>query len=190
MKLNDYSKLTATLVLKSGLHIGTGEKTGAGEPSPILISRRTELPYIPGSSIKGRMRCLLEQTYEDNLKKNPNDSGSVCFCGKCQICYLFGGGDAQIAKQPTRLLFRDSYLKEESESIIEKKGLEEKPGIRIDRSTGKSPKGAFFFVERVPEGCKFELEIAVRVFDGDNTEGVQQWLAMGLYLMEKDAKKR
>ena len=52
MKLKDYASLTATLRLKSGLHIGTGERPERGEPLPVMESPRTKLPYIPGSSLK------------------------------------------------------------------------------------------------------------------------------------------
>jgi len=93
MKLKDYASLTATLRLKSGLHIGTGERPERGEPLPVMESPRTKLPYIPGSSLKGKMRCLLELTY-GRIETDPRDGGSPCWCGRCQICLLFGSGSS------------------------------------------------------------------------------------------------
>ena len=64
MKLKEYVKLEAVMRLKSGLHIGTGEEPGRGEPLSVMKSVFNKLPYIPGSSIKGKMRHLLEITYD------------------------------------------------------------------------------------------------------------------------------
>jgi CRISPR-associated protein Csm3 len=186
MKLNNYAQLTATLRLKSGLHIGTGEKVERGEPLPLLESPRTRLPYIPGSSIKGKMRCLLELTY-GRKGTDPKDAGSPCWCGTCQICLLFGSGSTKNTFEPTRLLFRDCYLTKASETLLEKIALEEKPGVRIDRTSGKAATGALFPMRRVPEGCEFNLEISVRIFENDDTDSLRKWLAMGLFLMEQDA---
>lgn len=186
MKLKDYANLTATLRLKSGLHIGTGEKPERGEPLPVMESPRTKLPYIPGSSMKGKMRCLLELTY--GVKEtDPRDPGSPCWCGKCQVCLLFGSGSTRNTFEPTRLIFRDCYLTKQSEEFFEKIDLEEKPGVRIDRLTGKAAGGALFPMERIPEGFEFNFELSLRVFENDNKESLRRWVALGLFLMEQDA---
>ena len=186
MKLKDYASLTAILKLKSGLHIGTGERPERGEPLPIMESPRSKLPYITGSSLKGKMRCLLELAY--GVKEtDPKDKGSPCWCGKCQTCLLFGSGSTVKTYEPTRLIFRDCYLTKQSEELLQKIELEQKPGVRIDRITGKAATGALFPMERVPEGLEFKFEISARVFENDNKDSVRKWLAMGLFLMEQDA---
>ena len=186
MKLKEYGALTATLRLKSGLHIGTGEKVDRGESLPVMESLATGLPYIPGSSLKGKMRFLLELTYGRNAT-DPKDSGSPCWCGKCHICRLFGSGSSNTTFEPTRLIFRDSYLTENSAGVMENIGLEEKPGVRIDRNTGKASKGALFPMNRIPQGSEFKFDISIRVFENDDINVMKQWLEVGLYLMEKDA---
>ncbi|GAH45114.1 unnamed protein product [marine sediment metagenome] len=186
MKLKEHAQLVATLRLKSGLHIGTGEKVERGEPLHVIESMRTRLPYIPGSSLKGKMRCLLELSY-GRKERDPKDDGSPCWCGRCQICLLFGSGSTKQTFEPTRLIFRDCYLTEPFVTLLEKIELEEKPGVRIDRETGKAAKGALFPMKRVPEGCEFKIEISVRIFDKDDKEAIKEWLAMGLFLIEQDA---
>jgi CRISPR-associated protein Csm3 len=186
MRLNEYAQLTATLRLKSGLHIGTGEETERGESLPVIASLRTGLPYIPGSSLKGKMRCLLELTY-GRRETDPRDPGSPCWCGSCQICQLFGSGSSRNVFEPTRLIFRDCSLTESSAQIIDKVTLEDKPGVRIDRVTGKAASGALFPMKRVPEGSEFQMEISARLFENDKKEALQRWLTMGLFLMEQDA---
>lgn len=42
-------------------------------------------------------------------------------------------------------------------------------------------------MERIPEGCEFELEISARVFEDDDKEALRKWLVVGLFLMEQDA---
>lgn len=186
MRLKDYASLTATLRLKSGLHIGTGERPERGEPVPVMQSVRTKLPYIPGSSLKGKMRSLLELSY-GRKETDPKDEGSPCWCGKCQICLLFGSGSSVKTYEPTRLIFRDCYLTKASKELFEKIEMEEKPGVRIDRVTGKAATGALFPMERIPEGVEFGFEISARVFENDSKEALRRWLAVGLYLMEQDA---
>lgn len=183
MKLKDYVLLSADLKLKSGLHIGAATATdvGKGEPLPVMKSLITNLPFIPGSSLKGKMRCLLEITY------GQTENGAPCGCGSCQICLLFGCGSSEKTKEPTRLIFRDCPLSEKSAKIIEKVGLEIKPGVSIDRNTGSARARAFFPMERVPEGSEFNFQISCRVFENDDVDAICKWLMVGLLLLEQDA---
>ena len=181
MKLNKYMTLNADLVLKSGLHIGTGEKCHYGEPLTVMKSLTTQLPYIPGSSIKGKMRFLLEISFY-NLP-----DGKPCQCGKCAVCSLFGSGSSTTTYEPSRLIFRDLILAENSSILLEKIELEKKAGVRIDRITGKAADKALYALERIPDGISFNLEVSARVFEGDDEEELKKWLTMGLYLLEQDA---
>src|SRR3989304_7996305 len=62
MKLSKIKELKGTIVLKSGLHIGSGnmEMHIGGTDSPVIKHPHTLEPYIPGSSLKGKVRSLLE----------------------------------------------------------------------------------------------------------------------------------
>jgi len=55
-------KLTGTIELLSGLHIGGGDDTMkiGGIDNGVIKDVNTDKPYIPGSSLKGKMRSLLE----------------------------------------------------------------------------------------------------------------------------------
>jgi CRISPR-associated protein Csm3 len=181
MKLNKHVTLKADLVLKSGLHIGTGEKGHYGEPLTVMKSLATQMPFIPGSSIKGKMRFLLEISF----CKLPD--GKPCQCGTCSICLLFGSGSSSTTFEPSRLIFRDSLLNGNSINLLEKIDLEKKAGVRIDRATGKAADKALYALERIPEGMTFNLEMSARVFEGDDEDALKNWLAMGLYLLEQDA---
>ena len=183
MKLEKYVLLSAKLGLKSGLHIGsaTAKDVGKGEPLPVMKSLIKNLPYIPGSSLKGKMRSLLEITY------GQTQNGGPCGCGKCQICLLFGSGSHSTTQEPTRLIFRDCSLTEKSAEVLGKLGLENKPGVSIDRKTGMARGGALFPMERIPEGSEFDFQISIRIFEDDNTENIRKWLIVGMYPLEQDA---
>ncbi len=62
MKLTHIQKITGQIELLSGLHIGSGntEIHIGGTDNPVITNPITQQPYIPGSSIKGKMRSLLE----------------------------------------------------------------------------------------------------------------------------------
>ncbi|OQX79254.1 MAG: type III-A CRISPR-associated RAMP protein Csm3 [Candidatus Omnitrophica bacterium 4484_70.1] len=183
MRLKEYVSLEAILKLKSGLHIGaaTTKEIGKGEPLPVMKSLINGLPYIPGSSLKGKMRCLFEMVY------GKTSNGGPCECGKCQICLLFGSGNAKTTFEPSRLIFRDIYLTKKSAETIEKLGLETKPGVSIDRNTGKARGHALFPIERIPAESEFDFIISCRIFESDDKESIRKWLGVGLYLLELDA---
>ena len=57
-------KISGIIELKSGLHIGTSNAFAAigATNNPIIKDPLTNLPYIPGSTLKGKMRSLLYRT--------------------------------------------------------------------------------------------------------------------------------
>jgi CRISPR-associated protein Csm3 len=68
-------KLTSNLVVKTGLHIGGGSMSLdiGGIDKAVVRDPLTRHPYLPGSSIKGKMRSILERF----LNKPANRDGGV-----------------------------------------------------------------------------------------------------------------
>lgn len=175
MKQICIKKISGKIVIKTGLHIGAGnEKVEiGGMDNPIIRNPLTREPYIPGSSIKGKMRSLMEW----KLGKLLNTKGEPCNCGKadCEICRVFGSANNgkkedvnQSSRGPTRLIVRDAVLtKEWSEKFREGKTIiEEKNENALNRITAKANPRP---IERVVPGVEFEFEISYRVIDtGDN----------------------
>ena len=126
LKLTEIKKLEGTITLKSGLHIGSGnmEMHIGGTDSPVIKHPHTLEPYIPGSSLKGKVRSLLEMEsglmiYTDgnvvssNTLKNVNNDEKLK--AKCEaILKIFGSNgadkDDETAFGPTRVSFADCYL--------------------------------------------------------------------------------
>ncbi len=191
MKLMSHSTVKGVLRCDSGLRIGGSKESLeiGGMDNPIIRHPITGLPYIPGSSLKGKIRSLLEIKYSQQTQS----SGRPCDCGTCEICKLFGCGNPQNSKEMTRLLFRDAMIVKDSEDILREaqaeKGLnfaEVKSENWIDRRTGKAGHGGLRTQERIPEGSQFEFELSIRIFEGDEKEKTKAKIKEGLDLLESD----
>ncbi|HGJ65136.1 TPA: type III-A CRISPR-associated RAMP protein Csm3 [bacterium] len=196
MKLVKYKSIKGKILLITGLHIGAGQESTqiGGLDNPIIRSASNNLPYIPGSSLKGKMRSLME-LYTDRVGRDGavHAYSETCENG-CPICYVFGSSAAEGAPTgPGRLVVRDSFIDlkdEENKRILEEsKGLpfsEEKTEISINRITSKVER-ALRKTERVPAGVKFDLDISVRIFGTDNENEIWDNVLLGLALVQKDA---
>jgi CRISPR-associated protein Csm3 len=179
MKLLKHYVIKGKILLKTGLHIGAGSETIqiGGMDNPIIKSPLKEYPYpyIPGSSLKGKMRSLLEWQAGKFGTKRGNENGP-CDCGQCAICRMFGtAGSEESTQGPTRIIIRDAFPTSESiarlQGMQQEKGLlyaEEKYENTIDRVRGTSKN--LRSAERVPAGIDFDFEIVLRVFDDDNEQ--------------------
>lgn len=167
MKQKTLKKITGIIEVKTGLHIGAGNDRIeiSGMDNPIIRNPLTQEPYIPGSSIKGKMRSLMEWM----LEKVPAD-GKVHSCAdkECPICRVFGASNSKnnedSSRGPTRIIVRDAVLTPEwSKKMKEgERFVEEKSENSINRITAvANPRP----IERVIPGVAFDFEIAYRVID-------------------------
>jgi len=169
----------------SGLRIG-GSKDFAGvgeKDNPIIRHPITRVPYIPGSSVKGKIRSLLESKY----CAHSQETGKPCNCGTCAVCQLFGKGDHLDVRSPSRVVFRDSQPTESTKQWWSDAGVdsEVKYEVRIDRKTGMAADRALRDVERIPAESAFDFSISIRTFEGDNVSELYSKLAEGFDLLEK-----
>lgn len=197
MKLIKIRQLTGIIRLRSGLHIGAGKDSVeiGGMDQPIIKDPVTHAPYIPGSSLKGKLRSLLETSVfmkNEGTRSSIMNDGKPCSCGRkgCPACTIFGAHaapqDCEDGLGPTRLLMRDAPLTSEYMDMFQNGRLpmEVKNENIINRIKGvaEHPRP----LERVPAGTCFALNIAFRVYEGDSEE-LFQWVLKGLKLMELDA---
>ncbi|MDE5833087.1 MAG: type III-A CRISPR-associated RAMP protein Csm3 [Desulfovibrio sp.] len=194
MELITIHKISGVILLQSGLHIGAGKDAVeiGGLDNPIVKNPLNNAPYIPGSSLKGKMRSLLEARLmgERPETRKSLEKGKPCQCGKagCPICVIFGVSGSVSTEGnlgPTRLLVRDSLLAPEDLELFKKGELpmEIKYENSIDRRTGvANPRP----LERVPAGVKFAFNLGFRVYKGDK-EDLLDWLFKGMRMVELDA---
>lgn len=199
-QLTGITTLTATLELLSGLRIGAGdaEMHIGGVDKTVVKHPLTQSPYIPGSSLKGKMRSLLEWR-SGAVKEAPlgypdlqNASGAVQAEVK-HILQLFGiSGDAKLGKEmqelgPSRLSFWDCNLQAEWEKEIRDNNqmlTEVKSENRINRISGvaEHPRQT----ERVPAGARFDFRLSVKRLAGDG-DALLTTVLQGLKLLELDS---
>lgn len=186
MKMTGIEEFRGTLkVLGSGLRIGgSQESAGIGElDNPIIRHPITNLPYVPGSSIKGKLRSLLELKHGQYNQQR----GTPCDCGDCLVCQLFGCHSARDTKSPTRLVFRDAQPTEDTQRKWEETGVssETKTEVIIDRNTGTALRGGLHTMERIPADSDFDFSFSLRTFEDDPTGEYYRFLADGYELLSK-----
>jgi CRISPR-associated protein Csm3 len=191
-KLVKHTRVSAKLVCKTGLHIGGTEAgMGIGSAEGPVIKDAKGVPYIPGSSLKGKMRSMLE------YKHKRGEDGNPCGCGlpldTCPVCTIFGPHkNVRHQLGPTRIIVRDASLSEKSLKDWEAARSEgkdftaTKTETMIDRNTGMAYRGSLRTQERVNAGTEFQLSITLRIFEGDNEARITELLKEGIDLINKD----
>ena len=179
-------KLTYEIEVVTGLHIGGAKENIeiGGIDNPVVKLKQykglADVPYIPGSSIKGKIRSLLE------LSLGKND---VCSCGDCKICKIFGTAGNN-AKHPIRLRIFDFYPTDETinmwENYLDGLYTEVKAENTIDRLTSTVKKGGLRHMERVIPGSVFRGEIVFRVFNKQEDKELFNLFESGIRLLEED----
>lgn len=183
-KLSHYLRCKGQIKLLTGMHIG-GVKESikiGGIDNPVIRNPITNMPYIPGSSLKGRFRMALELKYNDYSQEGDKGFGPSTNSDHASlVCKLFGNGDTKKSKEPTRLIFRDANLSEGFEKFIEG---EEKIEVKMDRQKLAGFKGGNRTQERIAAGAKFDFEIMVRVYDDDDEEKFKERLKEAMNIIE------
>ena len=193
LKLQKYFTIKGTLVCKTGLRIG-GTEAGmeiGGTDNPV-IRDPNGIPYIPGSSVKGKLRTILEYKYG-----RVGEGGKPCGCGqpleKCEVCTIFGPhNNTRHNLGPSRIIVRDAFMSSGSLKAWEefnkegKEPIEIKTETMINRQTGAAARGSLRTQERIRAGTEFDLNISLRVFDGDDEEKMLELIEEALSLLQQD----
>jgi CRISPR-associated protein Csm3 len=181
------------MVCLTGLHIGARREAMkiGGIDLPVVRDPITEFPYVPGSSLKGKMRSLLERKMNKDFNANV---GGVrihsCTDENCEICRLFGSTPMREEGEniPSRLAVRDLLITEETKERLRdiETGLpytEWKFENAIDRITSAANPRQ---IERVPAGSVFQLEIIYTVENKEQLKEDLKNLFSAMRLLEDD----
>lgn len=174
--------------LITGLRIGDSKESVeiGGVDAPVVRRKDNLQPYIPGSSIKGKMRCLLELAYGINADSECRNTGHI-------VQKLFGAAENKkenLPNIPSRLIIRDSYLTEEWAKKLKNSEFTDMPYTeikaenKINRLTGTADAPRFF--ERIPAGAKFKVEFVINIYEGDDKQQLTELLENGIKLLEMD----
>jgi CRISPR-associated protein Csm3 len=201
--------LAGDLHCETGLHIGAGKGSleigGADNP---VVKDAFGLPYIPGSSLRGRLRSLLEtalglvspaelvylskrrgQEVRIHQSDRPDD----------EICLLFGRNPGRMervegeplesaAASPARLAVYDAPLDPDSITPQMRENLDDeitevKSENAIDRITSQANPRT---LERVPAGARFRVRMVLDILCEED-KALAGRLIEGLRLLEDDA---
>jgi CRISPR-associated protein Csm3 len=174
----------------SGLHIGGSDSgLGLGGADQLVVRGANGQPYLPGSTLKGRLRSLLERA--TGRVRLHGGQALPCSCGNCDICRVMGRNAEEADRGgpcAARLLVRDGALLNAEEVLrartAELPYTEVKTEIAVDRITSRaSPR----HVERVPAGARFALRLTLTVNEGDDEAAFLRLLFEGLLLLQDDS---
>lgn len=182
MKLIKKIIVTGKLTLKTGLHIGgTNTSLNIGGPDNFVVRNPiTNIPYIPGSSLKGKMRSLIELRDGTISQRGECTQDSTSFAGA-----LFGTIGKDDNNHPSRLIVRDCDLISDKELFTntDMPYTESKTEVTINRITAKAMPRTF---ERVPAGAIFNVNMVLNIFEDENEESLLKTLKAALALLEDD----
>lgn len=178
-------KINTSITLITGLHIGGNSENveiGGIDDPVIKLASKGDVPYIPGSSLKGKMRCLLEQA-----------AGAPKVGLDAKVNNLFGITESKAnntTNQPSKIIVRDAMLSDDSKKMLldcdnlDMPYTENKFENVIDRVKGiaQHPRQT----ERVPAGAEFNAEFVINIWDDDKEEELMALFEKGIRLLEND----
>lgn len=183
IKLNKKIIVTGKLTLVTGLHIGdTNTAMGIGGPDSLVVRNPiTNVPYIPGSSLKGKMRSLIELR-DGNIGQDERASTDPTKPAGA----LFGTIGKNDQNHPSRLIVRDADMDMGNVDKLNNTDLpytESKTEVTINRITAAAMPRT---IERVPAGVVFNVNMVINVFDTDDEKMLVRTLKDAMALLEDD----
>uniref|UniRef100_A0A7C4GGJ6 CRISPR system Cms endoribonuclease Csm3 n=1 Tax=candidate division WOR-3 bacterium TaxID=2052148 RepID=A0A7C4GGJ6_UNCW3 len=150
-------------------------------------------PYLPGSSLKGKLRSLTERVLEASVSdRGMHTCGKKDEYAKCDVCRTYGTLKSfEGVPTLTRLVARDVFLDESSiteemRANMDMEFTEVKFETAIDRVSGTALKRSLRQVERVPAGAVFRpAEFVFNVYE-ENDKGLLRCLFVAMELLEDD----
>lgn len=196
-KLLKKIEITGTITLLTGLHIGgtNSSMSIGGIDKGVIRNPLTNQPFIPGSSLKGKMRSLL-QVANGQFKELEKPMGGVKYVASEDgvDSELFGNATGNSKQKPSRLIVRDCELSQEKEAnemshaewLLSKTDIpytEGKTEVVIDRITSAANPRQ---IERVPAGAKFKLNMVLNVWQDETEATLIANLFKSLKLLKDD----
>lgn len=185
--------IEGVIAVKTGLRIGGSANSFqiGGNDNPIIKNMLTSEPYIPGSSLRGKMRSLTEKYTGASLQGNApfrlHTAKTEQEYQASPIANIYGVSAEGIG-MPTRLLVRDVSLTDESRKRLlaartDTLYTELKAEVTIDRITSQATPRT---MERVPAGVEFgPMELVYSVYQPVDVEWFETVID-GMALVEDD----
>ncbi len=195
VELTFYGKLILTGVLRARTGLLIGASQGGMEIGGVdkyVVKDARGRPFVPGSSLKGKLRSLSERLENRRLSSKGEVRIHTCESpdefSTCYTCHLFGlPGEREFA-EPARLIVRDAPLLEDSitpqmRDFMDLPYTEIKWENVLDRVTSAAVPRQF---ERVPAGAEFALEMVFSCYEEKDLDYLRRLFSL-MKLLEDDA---
>ena len=171
-------QITGDIEVKTGMHIGGNSAFAAigAVDSSVIKDTRTNLPMIPGSSLKGKMRSLLAKEFNTSVV-NPDDDHE-------RLTRLFGTAKKNNVKR-SRVLISDMIMANAQE--LHNAGLQSMTEVKFENTINRATAVANpRQIERVVRGAIFELDMIYEVEHQEELLEDMQTLGEGMKLLQYD----
>ena len=174
-------QITGKVEVVTGMHIGGSSAFAAigAVDSPVIKDVRTNLPMIPGSSLKGKMRTLLAKTYNGNGKMpaKPDDDDE-------RLIRLFGSAKKERLKR-SRIIISDMVMCNDKE--LREQGLQSMTEVKFENSINRltavaNPRQ----IERAVRGSQFDIDFIYEVEEENEIVEDFETLSQGMKLLQYD----
>ncbi|MBR1852838.1 MAG: type III-A CRISPR-associated RAMP protein Csm3 [Lachnospiraceae bacterium] len=173
-------QITGQIEAVTGMHIGGNSAFAAigAVDSPVVKDSRTNLPMLPGSSLKGKMRSLLAKVYNTRVV-NPDEDHE-------RVRRVFGSAQKGAGKsKPSRILVSDMLLANEKE--LRDRAVNSLTEVKFENSINRQTAVANpRQIERVIPGAKFDLDIIYEAGPEEELQEDIELLAEGFRLLQYD----
>ena len=173
-------QITGKIELVTGMHIGGSTQFAAigAVDSPVIRDKQSDLPMIPGSSLKGKLRVLMAKLYADSpILGKHNDDPEI-------ILRMFGSSDKDKVRN-SRLIFSDMILANMEE--LKKQEIHSATEIKFENTINRmtavaNPRQ----IERTIRGSQFDLNLIYNIENEDQIEEDMEALRDGFRLLQYD----
>lgn len=172
-------QIKGMLEVVTGMHVGGSSAFAAigAIDSPVMKDVRTNLPLLPGSTFKGKMRTLLAKQYNKSWNEDLSADDE-------RILRLFGSAK-KCASRRGRMLFSDMILCNAHE--LRAHGLNSMTEVKYENTISRTTAVANpRQIERVVRGAKFPMDLIYDVENEDEIIEDFKLLADGLQLLTYD----
>ncbi len=172
-------QITGDIEVITGMHIGgSGAFAAIGAvDSPVIKDMRTNLPMIPGSSLKGKMRTLLAKQYNDNFAVKPDDD--------CERLTRLFGSAKKGSVHRSRILISDMFMTNDKE--LREQGLQSITEVKFENTINRATAVANpRQIERAVRGSVFGMDVMYEVENVDQVLEDMETLVEGMKLLQYD----
>ena len=174
MRYCDFDTFTSQTIIRGNLRLQSGLNIGGADLSDIVdnpVARikigGEEIPYLPGSSVKGVLRSEVERVFR-SIGERVCEIPNVCDPKQdtdedyCMVCGIFGGMNLA-----GHVRLRDCLTVNDTVHV----GI--KPGVAINRTLGTAQSGALYNLEVIHPSQKFGFTMVVDNINLISPDGTQ-----------------